>query len=419
MTPPPPPAFLAAALVATLAAALLAGCVEPRFFAEENPPRLSAWKLFRQDGPRLLPSEQSLVFAPVNPLFSDYAGKLRTMWLPAGRRARIENGELAFPVGSVLSKTFYYPRGEGGAVLASAGNAAELDRRRHRIIETRLLARRDDGWHAMAYVWNDEQSEAFLRVAGASVPLGLQRQDSPERIDSPERTNSPERNNSLGRDKSKVEEFVYFVPNQNQCAGCHVTEHPDGPLRPLGAVPDQLAATLAASADPAIAAANGSTSGHPSQSSQLQAMRARGWLDIVPGPAQPPSAAASWKDGSASLETRAKAYLNIHCGHCHNPEGAADTSALVLDGRHRNLVELGVCKSPVAAGGGAGGLLFNIHPGEPERSILLYRMASAEPDEMMPELGRSLPHAEGIALIRDWVAAMPGGCPEPARALGS
>ncbi|MCY4181636.1 MAG: hypothetical protein OXF43_01935 [Gammaproteobacteria bacterium] len=405
MTPSPLTALLAAAL----AAALLAGCAEPRFFTEENPPRLSDWKLFRQDGPRLLPSEQSLVFAPVNPLFSDYAGKLRTMWLPAGGQARIENGELAFPVGSVLSKTFYYPRGEDGKLLdagaETAGDATELDRRQHRVIETRLLARRDDGWHAMTYVWNDEQSEAFLRVAGASVPVSLQRRDSLERGNSLERKNSPEQKNS------NLEEFVYFVPNQNQCAGCHVTEHPDGPLRPLGAVPEQLAA--ARDTDPAIV----TTMGHPPDSSQLQAMQARGWLAAAPAP--PPAVAASWKDRSASLEARAGAYLNIHCGHCHNREGAADTSALVLDGGHRSPVELGVCKSPVAAGGGAGELLFNIHPGKPEQSILLYRMASAEPDEMMPELGRSLPHGEGIALLRDWIAAMPGGCPEPARALGN
>ena len=144
-------------------------------------------------------------------------------------------------------------------------------------------------------------------------------------------------------------------------------------------------------------------------------MQDRGWLDTAP--VQP--AAVSWEDSQASLEIRAEAYLNINCGHCHNPEGAADTSALVLDGSHRSPVELGVCKSPVAAGGGAGERLFNIHPGEPERSILLYRMESAEPDEMMPELGRSLPHEEGIALIREWIAAMPGDCPEPARALGN
>ena len=366
----PSPASLTGALLAAL---LLVGCAEPRFFEEENPGRLSDWKLFRQDGSRLLPHAQSLVFAPANPLFSDYAGKLRTMWIPAGSAARIESDALVFPVGSVLSKTFYYPRSGDGLAPGDADHATELDTRQHQILETRLLVRRDDGWHAMAYVWNEAQSEAFLRVAGASLPVSLER-------------------------AAGAADFVYFVPNENQCAGCHVTEHPDGPLRPLGAVPDQLAAATRHAA-----------------SSYLQIMQARGWLADAP----PPAAAISWEDESASLESRAGAYLDIHCGHCHNPDGAADTSALVLDGNHRNPVELGVCKSPVAAGGGAGSLLFNIHPGAPQRSILLYRMESAEPDEMMPELGRSLPHAEGIALLREWITAMPGDCPEPARGLGN
>lgn len=357
-----------------LPALVLAACAEPRFFEQENPQRLSDWNLFRDDGSRFVPREQTLVFAPANPLFTDYAGKLRTMWLPAGRQASLRDGELEFPAGSILSKTFYYPTGADGVLLESSADPGELDRRQHRMIETRLLVRREDGWHAMAYVWNEEQSEAFLRVAGASVPVSLQR-------------------------ASGDEDFVYFVPNENQCAGCHVTAHPDGPLHPLGAVPEQLAATAAAGGGP----------------SHLQAMQARGWL----GEAPVQFAAASWRDGEAELDSRALAYLNIHCGHCHNPDGAADTSALVLDGRHRNPIELGVCKTPVAAGGGAGDLLYGIHPGAPERSIFLYRMESSEPDEMMPELGRSLAHEEGIALIRDWVAAMEGDCPEPVRAFGN
>ena len=29
---------------------------------------------------------------------------------------------------------------------------------------------------------------------------------------------------------------------------------------------------------------------------------------------------------------------------------------------------------------------------------------------MMPELGRNTVHQEGVQLIRDWIAAMPGHC---------
>ena len=377
-----------------LPALILAACSEPRFFEQDNPQRLSDWNLFERDRSLLLPREETLVFAPVNPLFSDYAGKLRTMWLPPGAQARLQDGELDFPVGSVLSKSFYYPSADDGTLLAGDADAEFLDAQQHRMLETRLLVQREDGWHAMAYVWNDDQTEAFLRVAGASIPVSLRR-------------------------TSGTEDFVYFVPNENQCSGCHVTVHPDGPLHPLGAVSDQLAA--ATKGHPS----SGTTMGHPSSgttmgaatkgATYLQAMQERGWLAEL---AQQP-AADSWEDSEADLATRALAYLNIHCGHCHNPDGAADTSALVLDGSHRNMVELGVCKTPVAAGGGAGELLYGIHPGTPERSILLCRMESSELDEMMPELGRSLVHEEGVALIRDWIAGMDGDCPEPVRTFGA
>ena len=47
-----------------------------------------------------------------------------------------------------------------------------------------------------------------------------------------------------------------------------------------------------------------------------------------------------------------------------------------------------------------------IEPGQPDRSILAYRMASDEPGVAMPELGRALVHEEGVALINAWITEM-------------
>jgi uncharacterized repeat protein (TIGR03806 family) len=355
---------------------LTAACspTEPAFHETETPLRLSAWKLLTIKRDVLIPHESSLVFRPANQLFTDYAHKLRTLWIPAGSQAQLLGGEIDYPVGSVLTKTFYYPVDAEGRYLKIADNGVDkIDLEKNRLIETRLLVRKESGWTAMPYVWNDEQSEAFLRVAGASKNIHLLRDEG-------------------------ILDFVYFVPNKNQCSACHVTEHPDGQIHPLGAIARELSSALDhAGGDPVL---------------QTELMRRRGWLDELPTRME----AVSWQSYSADIqdpelvEEFALAYLNIHCGHCHNPEGAADTSGLLLDGSHTLAVNLGVCKPPVAAGGGAGDLQYSIVPAAPEESILIYRMNSLAPDEMMPELGRSLVHHEGIELLRHWIATMPGGC---------
>lgn len=347
---------------------------EPLFHEAETPLRLSAWKLLEIDADVLIPHESSLVFRPANQLFNDYAHKLRTLWIPPGSKAQLTSGEIDYPVGSVLTKTFYYPVDTEGRYLKIADHGpAEIDLQKNRLIETRLLVRRESGWKAMPYVWNDEQTDAFLRVAGASKSISL-----------------------LG--DNGMLDFVYFVPNENQCSACHATEHPDGQMHPLGATASQLSSFV----------------DHPGGDPVLQTelIRKRGWLDELPVRME----AVSWQSYSSEMqdpqiiEDLALAYLNIHCGHCHNPEGAADTSGLLLDGSHSLAVNLGICKPPVAAGGGAGDLQYSIVPGAPDQSILIYRMNSRAPDEMMPELGRSLVHHEGIALIRHWIADMPGDC---------
>jgi uncharacterized repeat protein (TIGR03806 family) len=364
--------FSAARLVLTGLAisALLLGCTDqtPVFHAEDNPQRLSDWNLFELTESELIPSDESLVFRPANQLFTDYAQKLRTLWIPDGRQASLLDNEIDYPVGTVVSKTFYYPANEQGELLKETDLAEHsIELARNRLIETRLLVRRETGWDAFPYVWNEQQSEAFLRLAGTSTAISL-------------------------KSDTGTLDFSYFVPNENQCGGCHVISHPDGEMLPLGAIARQLTSRFSESSDSTLL--------------QIDAMLQRGWLTARPDHAIP----ESWRDESAELETRATAYLNMQCGHCHNPQGAADTSSLILDGSHSFPVNMGVCKAPVAAGGGAGDMLYSIVPGAPERSILLYRMLSNEPDEMMPELGRSLVHSEGIALISRWIEQLQGSC---------
>jgi hypothetical protein len=64
----------------------------------------------------------------------------------------------------------------------------------------------------------------------------------------------------------------------------------------------------------------------------------------------------------------------------------------------------------VATGNGSGDLLFDAVPGHPEESILTHRLSSAEPKVMMPEVGRTLVHREGLKLITEWLGSLQGGC---------
>lgn len=68
--------------------------------------------------------------------------------------------------------------------------------------------------------------------------------------------------------------------------------------------------------------------------------------------------------------------------------------------------QLGVCKPPVAAGKAGQGEQYDVVPGHPEKSILVYRMQSTAPSIAMPELGRSLEHVEAVQVVSDWITGM-------------
>jgi hypothetical protein len=115
----------------------------------------------------------------------------------------------------------------------------------------------------------------------------------------------------------------------------------------------------------------------------------------------------SMSDASASLEIKARSYLDVNCGHCHSTYGPAASSGLRLNFEVTDPYHWGVKKSPVAAGIGAGTFKYDINPGKGMESILTYRMNSTHPGIMMPEIGRVSIHKEGVKLISDWIDTLP------------
>jgi len=349
---------------------LLAGCSRPIVLhpPEAYPAKLSDWGMVWRAGDSLAVHEQALVYDLNTPLFSDHAAKLRTLYLPAGSAAKYDASEsFDFPVGTIVTKTFFYrrahPDGELTRNASWNGAADEVNFTDFAIMETRVLVRQKQGWDALPYVW--EGSDATLSITGKLIPVRLD-----------------------------AHEFPYLVPSRNECASCHVTNHTAKALEPIGLKARHL---------------NRPLPGDPEGGNQLARLHDRGWLDGLPALEGVPRNASA-ADPHSPIDARARAYLDANCGHCHNARGAADTSGLLLDAGATDARQLGTCKPPIAAGRGSGGRMYGIVPGKPDASILLWRMQTSDPGARMPELGRSLPHEDGIALISIWISGMSGQC---------
>jgi uncharacterized repeat protein (TIGR03806 family) len=277
------------------------------------------------------------------PLFSDYAEKWRYLYVPAGQKIGWrDDGVLDFPVGSVLVKSFGYP-----ADMRQPAKDV-------RILETRLLLRRASGWVALPYVWNADGSDAVLKRAGTRIPISWTHADGSTRS------------------------ISYAVPNANQCKGCHDLA---GAMTPIGPKARNL-----------------------NDGKQLSVLAEAGLLDRLPGIA---AAVPVWNDDrTGDVNVRARAYLDVNCGHCHNRDGPANTSGLWLDWNQQAGPNLGIGKRPTAAGRGSANLDFAIAPGHPDQSYLISRMQSLDPGIAMPELGRASVHGEGVALLSQWIAEM-------------
>ncbi len=321
---------------------------------------LDRWNLFTS-AVEQLPAPRVVAYDVISPLFSDYTTKHRFLWVPEGATIGYDDVEKwAFPVGTVLVKTFAYLHDRRDA---SAGR---------RLLETRLLVHEAQGaWVAHTYVWNEAQTEARREVAGKTLNASWIHDDGSEWTN------------------------AYAVPNTNQCQECHGQQ---GTMDTLGGRTRQL--------DRDFDHGGGGVN-------QIDHLHAMGLLDAAPSKDRRRLADPM---GSEPLELRVRSYFDANCGHCHSPDRFAGSSGLYIDLEHTdfatgNPTHWGVCKAPTSAGGATCGLSFDVVPGSPEESILHCRVASEEPKVRMPPLASRLPDAAGVALIAEWIAGLsPAGC---------
>jgi uncharacterized repeat protein (TIGR03806 family) len=317
--------------------------------------KLSEYNFFESELNTLSPVPGVLPYEPISSLFSDYAHKKRFIWLPTNTKATY-NGDaepIVFPVGSVLIKNFFYEN-----VLPS---------NTQKIIETRLMIRKEEGWTFAEYFWNDEQTEAFLDLEGDGgfkditfIENGIKRS------------------------------FTYRMPSGSQCFTCHKNK---ALSEPLGVKPQNL---------------NADYDYNDGTQNQLQK-----WIDIGYLENTLPSdihTVVDYTDTSQSLELRIRSYVDINCASCHRDEGHCNYRPMRFafdeNGDQENL---GVCVEPDQFLSDLEDQKL-IKPGDPENSVIYVRLTSIEENIMMPLLGRKLQHDEGIALLSEYINSLTDTC---------
>jgi uncharacterized repeat protein (TIGR03806 family) len=217
---------------------------------------------------------------------------------------------------------------------------------------------------ALPYVWNESQTDAVLELAASPVEVTFNDQEG------------------------RRHHISYSIPNANECAQCHERSKT---LLPIGPKARNL---------------NKDFDYPDGRTNQLAHWMKIGYLKGMSSPEQAPKVPV-WDDPkSGSLEARARAYLDNNCAHCHQAGGVAGYTGSLLGYNETDMRKLGFFKLPNSAGY-TGDRPYDIVPGRPADSILLYRMESIRPKEMMPEIGRAVVHREGVALIREWLASLP------------
>jgi len=313
-----------------------------------EPPRLLSQTAAFSNLDTLTPAAGVMPYGVNQPLWSDGADKKRWIAIPndgtpntnAERIAYSEDGNWAFPVGTVLIKHFEYPG---------------------RRLETRFFVYGDDlVWYGFTYRWNEEGTDAEL-LPGAAV-------------DATVTVNGGQRQ--------------WHFPNRTECTTCHSS----AAGRVLGVKTRQLNGDL-------LYPKTGRTA------NQLVTLNRLGFFTTTINESTLATVLTSKRqdDSTATLERRARSYLDVNCSHCHQP--AAPTQA-AFDARletppfFQNLINV----TPGNNLGITGARL--VSPGRPDLSIVHRRVGSLAPGVAMPPIAKNLVDDSGLQLLADWINSL-------------
>jgi uncharacterized repeat protein (TIGR03806 family) len=343
-----------------------------------GPPRLlSEWGLFKSI-PDQIPEDDVIPYEVTSPLFTDDAAKFRFMQVPEGEQLVYSDTERWLnPTGTIYVKTFAYP---------FDATQPELG---YQLIETRLLVFGEDKVDTWTYVYpNGDNSDAERVNFGPVLDVSW--------------INAEGETVSLG----------YEVPSVPQCRECHgVAGRSLGPSTGMFNRDNDYGAGIGVL-------------------NQIDYMNSLGMFDAEPPAVGDRTTYVSDPavNDTAGLHDRVRSYFDSNCAHCHAPApyGEISDKGLYLDYQSMDpdtgtsFFTWGVCKTPTSAGNGVDcDQSQDVVPGDPASSLLLCRMESIAAGERMAPLGRTIVHAQGVELIREWIQELPNlfvgvtpGCPQ-------
>ena len=286
---------------------------------------LSELNLFKGNLKDLAPTDVVTIYELQTPLFTDYCHKKRFISLPKGESMTYtDEGFPVFPNNTILAKTFYYNLDERNPGLGK------------KILETRVLIKKAGVWEIGNYVWNAEQTEAVRDEAEHTIPVSW--------VDANGNTKTTD----------------YVVPDYQSCVMCHNSR---GVRTPIG---------------PKIR--------NMHVGNQLQNFMDAGILTGITDMASVVKL-PNWEDSSYTNEQRVRAYLDVNCAHCHQPDGYYGQN-FNTDFEFRYETRFS-----------------DTHIFE-KRDAIITRMHSSISGYGMPFIGTTLKHDEAITLVETYLNSL-------------
>ncbi|AMV40264.1 PQQ-dependent sugar dehydrogenase [Planctomyces sp. SH-PL62] len=323
--------------------------------ASRFPRKLSETGLFAST-PARTPAPGAVPYDVNSPLWSDGALKERFLVVPGLEKIEYaETNGWTFPDRTVLVKTFLYDlSGDGRDIPAP--------------VETRLLVKEQGEWVGYTYAWNDERTDAALVDKS-----GL------------DRTFDVVAGNGGKRAQ------VWRYPSRAECMVCH----------------SRASNFVLGPSTPQMNREYDHGSGPEDQIDRLQRL---GYFANDPPARAERARLADPRDPAAPLDARARAYLHANCASCHVEAGGGNAAIDLSAGAppHRLGIDMTPRQDALATPGAK-----ILAPGDPDGSTLLSRMAFRGSGQM-PPLATDQVDEDAVAMLREWIARLPGSGPPTA-----